>query len=254
MKKIKRFFAALLITVMSLTTLVFASESEKIEYTDEAYATYSKTIFENAFIGITYDECKFSVENSIGYSKEAYESYLPFTEDDKLGIFVKFSDSTITRHEDGSTVECVVVAEFENGRVAGTFVYKTFGIGNPTPISVTFASADADTKSFGDKMIDAGLNTLIGMFTVVVVLALISCIISMFKYISVIQKKLENKGKDTDTETAVDKTIAQIEEKEELVDDLELVAVITAAIAASTGTSADGFVVRSIKKAKKRRR
>ena len=80
MKKIKRFFAALLITVMSLTTLVFASESEKIEYTDEAYATYSKTIFENAFIGITYDECKFSVENSIGYSKEAYESYLPFVQ------------------------------------------------------------------------------------------------------------------------------------------------------------------------------
>ena len=37
-------------------------------------------------------------------------------------------------------------------------------------------------------------------------------------------------------------------EPEELVDDLELVAVISAAIAAYTGSSSDGFVVRSIKR------
>jgi predicted house-cleaning noncanonical NTP pyrophosphatase (MazG superfamily) len=43
---------------------------------------------------------------------------------------------------------------------------------------------------------------------------------------------------------------AQEEETEELSDDLELVAVITAAIAASEGTSADGLVVRSIKRAR----
>ena len=38
-------------------------------------------------------------------------------------------------------------------------------------------------------------------------------------------------------------------QEEELVDDLELVAVITAAIAAFDNTSADGLVVRSIKRA-----
>ena len=38
-------------------------------------------------------------------------------------------------------------------------------------------------------------------------------------------------------------------EEEELADDLELVAVITAAIAASENTPADGLVVRSIKRA-----
>ena len=48
---------------------------------------------------------------------------------------------------------------------------------------------------------------------------------------------------------AVDNTIAQIIEKEELSDDLELVAVIAAAVAASQGASStDGFVVRSIRK------
>ena len=42
--------------------------------------------------------------------------------------------------------------------------------------------------------------------------------------------------------------LEQIEEKEELVDDTELVAVIAAAIAAYEGTSTDGFVVRSIRR------
>ena len=41
---------------------------------------------------------------------------------------------------------------------------------------------------------------------------------------------------------------APVAVEEELVDDLELVAVISAAIAAYTGTSSDGFVVRSIKR------
>ena len=51
----------------------------------------------------------------------------------------------------------------------------------------------------------------------------------------------------------MDNTIAQIvqKEEEELVDDLELAAVIAAAVAAYTGTSADGFVVRSIRKSNK---
>ena len=50
----------------------------------------------------------------------------------------------------------------------------------------------------------------------------------------------------------MDQTIAQIIEKEELSDDLELVAVISAAIAAYEGSSStEGFVVRSIKKQKK---
>ena len=52
---------------------------------------------------------------------------------------------------------------------------------------------------------------------------------------------------------AVTFTAPEVEEEEEdLTDDLELVAVITAAIAASENTSGDGFVVRSIKKANKR--
>lgn len=102
--------------------------------------------------------------------------------------------------------------------------------------------------TFGEKMGKAGLNTLMGMGTVFVVLILISLIISLFGFIPVIQAKLTKEKKDVKTE-AVDNTIAQIVEKEEQTDDLELIAVITAAIAASgTSGSSDDFVVRSIRR------
>ena len=50
-------------------------------------------------------------------------------------------------------------------------------------------------------------------------------------------------------ETLDDVKLLTGEEREELSDDLELVAVIAAAIASYEGTSTDGFVVRSIRKA-----
>lgn len=104
--------------------------------------------------------------------------------------------------------------------------------------------------STGEMMAKAGLNTLIGMGTVFVVLVLISLIISCFNLIPKVQEMFSNKKKaDKEIKAdAVDNTIAQIIEKEELSDDLELVAVIAAAIAASEGTGTDDFVVRSIRR------
>lgn len=105
--------------------------------------------------------------------------------------------------------------------------------------------------SFGELMEKAALNTLIGMGTVFVVLILISLIISAFNLIPKIQEKFSKNKTEAEEikvirEEAVDNTIARIVKQE---DDLELVAVITAAIAASEGAAGtDGFVVRSIRK------
>lgn len=119
------------------------------------------------------------------------------------------------------------------------------------------AAALNPDASFGDKMAKAALNTLIGMGTVFLVLILISALISSFGLISKFEEMAKNKKKAKEeakdvNEAAVDNTIAQIIEKEELSDDLELVAVIAAAIAASEGAaSTDGFVVRSIRKVRR---
>lgn len=104
--------------------------------------------------------------------------------------------------------------------------------------------------TFGELMTNAALNTLLGMGTVFAVLILISLIISAFGLISKVENAMKNKASKKEIkEEAVNNTIAQIEEREELADDLELVAVIAAAIASYEGTSTDGFVVRSIRKA-----
>lgn len=109
--------------------------------------------------------------------------------------------------------------------------------------------------STGELMKNAALNTLIGMGTVFVVLILISLIISCFNIIPRLQEKQKKKaeakkaGEGAAQEAPV---VAQIEAREELADDTELVAVIAAAIAAYEGAgSTDGFVVRSIRKANK---
>ncbi len=100
--------------------------------------------------------------------------------------------------------------------------------------------------TMGEKMTNAALNTLLGMGTVFIVLILISLIISSFSLIS----KFEKKEKKSETEKSVDNTIAQIVAAEEA-DDTELIAVISAAIAAyeaANGGSSDGVVIRSVRK------
>lgn len=100
---------------------------------------------------------------------------------------------------------------------------------------------------------DAAINTVICLVVVFTVLIFISFLISLFKYIPKLEALFTKKDSKTElSESAVVNTVSQIEvkeeEEEELSDDLELVAVITAAIAASAGTSTDGFVVRSIRR------
>ncbi len=105
--------------------------------------------------------------------------------------------------------------------------------------------------SLGESMKKAGINTGIGMGTVFTMLIVIMFIIKLLGVIPKIQEKSAKKkamAKKADTETSVDNTIQGIVEREEAEDDLELVAVISAAIAAMEGTSTDGFVVRSIKR------
>lgn len=113
-------------------------------------------------------------------------------------------------------------------------------------------------QSMSELMAKAGMDTVMGMTVVFSVLILICIIIWALGFIPKIQDMLSGKNKtekvQTIKEEAVDKTIAQIIQKEEsavvnATDDLELVAVIAAAIAASQGAvSTDGFVVRSIRK------
>ena len=106
---------------------------------------------------------------------------------------------------------------------------------------MTDATADK-VYSVGEKLEKAALNTLMGMGTVFCVLILISLIIYCFRFIPML---LGGKKKKKEEKTETPAPAAPVVE-ETLTDDLELVAVISAAIAASEGTTTDSFVVRSI--------
>lgn len=169
----------------------------------------------------------------------ALKSY--YTISDDLGSFKSVDSTKVTTTADS----IIVVSETTYSERTMTFT-MTYD----AKCNFTFGKFEP-YYSFGEKMAKAGMNTLIGMGTVFIVLIGMSFIISLFKYIGTAgTKKADNKK--TDGAEAVDNTIAQIVEKEEAaMDDLELVAVITAAIAASEGTSSDGLVVRSIRKVNK---
>ena len=102
-------------------------------------------------------------------------------------------------------------------------------------------------STMGEKMLKALLNTVMGMGTVFVVLIFISFIIWLLKYVPKLLR-LE-KAKE---QPPVKETVNIVEE--EVVDDSELVAVITAAIMASLGDQApaDGLVVRSVRRVNKK--
>lgn len=159
------------------------------------------------------------------------------------GSLVQVMTAEAALTDDGG-YSCTINAQFEQRNVE----FKAFfEIKDNYLVPVSFSIAPEYTT--GENMAKAGMNTLMGMGTVFAVLIFISLLISCFKYISVFENKAKAKAAASAPTAAPAPVAAAPVEEEELVDDLELVAVIMAAIAASEGTSTDGLVVRSIKRA-----
>ena len=162
------------------------------------------------------------------------QSWLDSTSD--VGTFVGLGEFSIDKTSDTVTVDQIV--NFSERDVDVTFVYEYNYL--TEEIEMTDATADI-VYTLGEKLEKAALNTLMGMGTVFCVLVLISLIIYCFKFISKVGAPKKETAKVERTEAPAVETV-----NENLTDDLELVAVISAAIAASEGTSTDSFVVRSI--------
>ena len=108
-------------------------------------------------------------------------------------------------------------------------------------------------SNLGKEISAAVGNTAMGVAIVFFILIFLSFFISLFRFIPMIQEKLLRKQKETqgEKEGVIEKT--SVFEEENMVDDLELVAVITAAIAAAEGTRPDQYIVRSIRKVRRRK-
>lgn len=193
------------------------------------------------------------------YESSNLEAY---KEDEEYKLFVKAVDSLESASEDMGSYMGIVSSEASVDEESAVVNVNVEGSSHNAVIEVIIDEEGVSsittnvTYSFGESMKKAALNTLLGMGTVFVVLILISFLISCFKFISIFEnrhKKKQAAKEETQKAAPVPafETPVQVQE-EELSDDLELVAVIAAAIAASEGrTTTDGLVVKSIRKANK---
>ena len=143
-------------------------------------------------------------------------------QENELGKYEEMGTPTtdIDREEGQVTVD--IPAKFDKGdaEIKVVFNYSS-DYDQMVPAYMTIS----EVETTGMKLNGAAVNTVMGVGCVFVVLIFLIFVISLF---------------------APAVPAAPVEE--DLTDDLELVAVISAAIAASENTSTDSFVVRSIKK------
>lgn len=239
--------AVCMLTMTACASDKAASTMTNVTYDEESYKTMITTTLQN-ISDVTNEDILASISYFPDYTEGeigVFNSWMAIREE--VGSYVGVLDWNFEATEDSLTVTAKVDYSIRDAEFKLTFLEDG---------SIDYSSFNV-SYTLAEKMSKAGLNTLIGISVVFVVLILISLLISCFTLINKAEQALKNKKeKKSDVAAmAVDNTIAQIvqKEEEELVDDLELVAVITAAVAASMGTSSDGFVVRSIKKSNKKR-
>ena len=140
-------------------------------------------------------------------------------------------DFSVKENSDGFIVSAPAKFEERDATISVCFDKK---------YNITLFEVSAE-YSIGEIMAKAGINTLLGMGVVFVVLIFLAFIIGQMKLIPRFLGKKDKEEIKVNTEPVKNTT-------EVVVDDLALIAVITAAIAAQEGKSADGFVVRSIRR------
>lgn len=236
-----------------------AYEQQKVEYAKQLASqnvvpllvNFMDDANTNMFAENTPEEIAYTVANNYGLNVDGYgfsKAISSFSSAKKdVGAITEVGEATAEIDGDQIIVTVQVTGDKKKANAEVIFSNDMF-------MSLKSAALNP-VSSMSEMMEKAALNTLIGMGTVFVVLILISLIISCFGVIPKIQAKMSKKKQEEVKTTGMDNAVEQIAKQEESVDmtdDLELVAVIAAAIAASEGAaSADGFVVRSIRKVRR---
>ena len=191
--------------------------------------------------GLEFDNVSYEVFRS------GYDSWYKAVEDigysslDTLQSDISVTDVTYDLNEEDTLVIDATIKGTKHSALLKVYLGND---AKPIDMGVTV------NRSTVEKLENAGLNTLLGMGMAFAILIIISLIISLFPILIGGGKKKKESDKEI-AEKAIDSAVTQIADKEEedLSSDLELVAVISAAIAAYEGsTSTEGFQVRSIRR------
>ncbi len=195
----------------------------------------------SVIIGMTDEEMEQNIQYGEGFSKTAVEAWKGVKEE--LGERKSDAETTVTV-EEGEDKTYIATQNVQFEKHDADFVYTFDQNMTPTELAINVNYPMSVTLE------RAGLNTLMGLGTVFLMLIFLSLVISLFKYIPNGSKKKPVE----EVAPAPVRAAAPEPEYVEETDDQELVAVIAAAIAAAEGTTPDGFVVRSIRRAGRSRR
>lgn len=246
----KKKISLLLLAIICIFTIVGCGAQEEDSSYDETYLiAVSQTMVDNFGAMADSDFEYFLVLSDTDLDDVMTSASLPITGEnfrtmmtawqgavEECGTFVSCEDYDMEISSDGATM--TVEAEFSEREAEIEFIFDE-------ELNLDTIVVNPD-YTIGEILTKAGLNTVLGMGTVFSVLIFIAFIISLFKYIPMIEAKF--KKKPAQPEAAPAAPVAPVATA--LSDDTALIAVITAAIAASEGTSTDGFVVRSIRRRK----
>lgn len=234
-----------MICVLALTFTMSVCAFAADEVTDDEVANYksaAETLI-SQIAGFSDEEIETYLAQNDAFTTATMESWKGVK--DELGAYSSIVSQDVEK--DGDVVTISTVAQFEKAKAD---VVLMLDLGQQMYTSMTYSVQ----YSLAANMQRAGMNTLMGIGIVFLMLVFLSFVIGLFKYI----EKFQNVGKKKAAEEAPKAeeapapAIARSEAADEdFADDLELVAVISAAIAAYENTSGDSFVVRSIKKSNK---
>ena len=240
--------SSVLTAVVCAASITFSGAS--LVLADGEIDDQTKTTIETTAEGLT--------ETIIPLTDEQIEAYMKsgddFTENamtawngakEELGNMKETGSVEIEYSNDEYTATIPVTFEKENAE----FIYVFDKNLTPTSLSV-------DVKySFATTMKNAALNTVMGLGTVFVILIMLIFLISLFQFIPGSgAQEAKAKKKAAEDAAAAPTPAPVVAAPVQEADNSELIAVIAAAIAASEGTSTDGFVVRSIRKINRKKR
>ena len=242
-RKLKSLLAMVCVLALTLAMSVCAFAADTVTEDQAAnYKSAAETLI-SQIAGFSDEEIENYLAQDDAFTTATMESWKSVK--DELGAYSSIVSQDVEK--DGDVVTISTVAQFEKAKAD---VVLMLDLGQQMYTSMTYSVQ----YSLAANMQRAGMNTLMGIGIVFLMLLFLSFVIGLFKYI----EKFQNVGKKKAAEEAPKAeeapapAIAQSEAADEdFADDLELVAVISAAIAAYENTSGDSFVVRSIKKSNK---
>lgn len=245
----------LLVVCLLVSMSVFAACGQKTESTENNSGLSAEQIasFESSAVGM--------IESVTSMDDAAMEYYLTLNDEfttgsiqswqgvkEELGAYKESGEQSY--EVKNKIITITTKAFFEKMDADVELVVDFSNLNSVTATSMTFNVDYPMSVMLGR----AALNTVMGIAIVFLMLLFLSFLISLFKYIPKLTESFGKKKEIKEEPKApAAAEIPAVEEEEELVDDGELVAVIAAAIAASENTSTDGFVVRSIKKANRKK-